>query len=327
MSDSSDSDVATTSVFKYTKKAFQKKRPVESDSNDESDIDSDDSPKRPKRPISILEKLEAADDEEESDDGIVIVAGGSTINKKKKEVIALDDSSDDDDYKPLNFRDQRRAFAENKDSIDVINKARQARMSLERAQRYHAEDVRLEIGIMDRLELPSVQKSGSELTVLVERNGTRYHRTIRNLEPLQKLMMRLRTDFQIKEDAHTTCALLYKNKEIDLTKTPASYQFKGVELLVLKVTVKEKPQPKKTLGPALNLILRTVKGGKIESEDTLVLRLREPFSKLIESYRTKNKLGKTKKIVLSFEGDALGMNQTPETHDMETDEIIEVTVR
>jgi hypothetical protein len=201
-------------------------------------------------------------------------------------------------------------------------------VALEQAQRYHAEDVAVEMGVMDRLELPSVvQKSGCELTVVVEKHGTRFHRIIRNLEPLQKLMVRLRSDFVIKEDALTTCALLYKLKEVDLTKTPASYKFKGMEVLVLQVTVKEKPQPKKTLGPALNLILRTVKSGKVESKDTLVLRFREPFSKLIEAYRTHKKLGKTKKIVFSFEGDALGMNQTPETHDMETDEIIEVTVR
>jgi hypothetical protein len=31
--------------------------------------------------------------------------------------------------------------------------------------------------------------------------------------------------------------------------------------------------------------------------------------------------------VLSFEGDSLGMAQTPQSHDMETDEIIEVTLK
>ena len=77
----------------------------------------------------------------------------------------------------------------------------------------------------------------------------------------------------------------------------------------------------------LNLKLRTIVQGKLVSEDDFELKEREPFSKLVELYKAKKNLGPSKHVVLSFEGDSLGMAQTPQSHDMETDEIIEVILK
>ena len=99
-----------------------------------------------------------------------------------------------------------------------------------------------------------------------------------------------------------------------------------------------------TQGPLLKLKLRTVvsssssfnnkkkNGGKgikgKSQEDYFSIRAREPFSKLVERYKKEKKIVNQNQIViLSFEGDTLGLQQTPETHDMEDDEIIEVTVK
>ena len=91
------------------------------------------------------------------------------------------------------------------------------------------------------------------------------------------------------------------------------------------VVVKEKPKQQPSL--FLTLMLRKIKGGKLEAEDEFQLQLREPFSKLLAIYKEKKKYSARKKVVLVLDGDALGMLQTPETHDMESDGIIDVSVK
>mmetsp|Transcript_20415 Transcript_20415/g.33809 ORF Transcript_20415/g.33809 Transcript_20415/m.33809 type:complete len:342 (-) Transcript_20415:84-1109(-) len=341
MSDSDASeDIGTTSVFKYKKHAFKKRQAVETDSEDDDDYDScddddDDFRKRPKTmpTKSLMDRLND-DDDDDSDDGVRIVSA-PTIDPKTRADLLLasdddDDSSEEEDDVVARFSNRREVLANNKDSFDVIRKARLSRLKLQRAQNYHAEDVHdataARRDVMDDVDLPSVIATlGTKLSIVIEMKGNRYIREIRKLEPLQKLMDRLRTEFLVKED--DASRLLLKGDEVDLTKTPASYKLVGKEVLAFNVVVKEKPKPKQQLGEQLDLVLRTLKKGKQESEDSLPLRFREPFSKLVESYKKLKKLGVRKQVVLSFEGQALGLNQTPETHDMETEEIIEVTVR
>lgn len=330
MSDSSDSsDVPTASVFKYKKKAFKKREP-EPDSDD-SDSDIDVFAKRRPATKSLEQKMnddEEFDVESDDDDDIIEVAS----NPKPGQIIDMCEySSDEDGYEDYEAI-SKMALAQNKDSLDVIRKSRQAKLELQRAQQYHAEDIRIgddddadyNNNVMDDIELPSASSRGRELTVEIIVNGTRFKRTIRKLEPLQKLMDRLRADFLVSESDVTTLSL--KGREVELTKTPASYQLVGNELFSFNVVVKEKPKQQQ-LGPSLTLMLRTIKGGKMEAEDEFQLRSGEPFSKLLAMYKEKKKYSARKKVVLVFDGDALGMIQTPETHDMESDDIIDVNVK
>ena len=340
----------TPNVFSYQKKSFQSKR-VDSDDSDDSD-DDDMLTSKPTK-TNILKRLDEEDDDD--DDSDVEITTTTTIDAQTKVTYLMDDDdeSDDDDVMIVLPK-------ENLPMIETLRKARQARARLENAQRYHAEDMILcddDEGILD-IDLPSAARNlGSKLSIVIQSSTGLTQTTIRKLEPLQKVVDRLRVEFGIKKD--TTIILEYpRHQELDLTKTPATYNIPVGAIVQLLETKSETAAAAPLIiatttttqqqGPLLKLKLRTVvlsvsvssnkkkktngSGIKGKSQDDYFsIRAREPFSKLVELYKKEKKIvtnnSKNQIVILSFEGDTLELQQTPEMHDMEDDEIIEVTVK
>lgn len=133
------------------------------------------------------------DDESDDDNDDIIKV---TSNPKPEQIIDmckyLSNEDDNKDYEAIS----KIALAQNKDSLDVICKSRQAKLELQRGQQYHAKDIQTDNdnnndysnNIIDNIELPSASSRGRELTVEIMFNGTQFKQTIWKLEPLQKLM-------------------------------------------------------------------------------------------------------------------------------------------
>lgn len=320
MSNTDENQVCTTNVFEFKKKAFQHKRPVDDSESDDEDMIFR---KRSKDTNDIMKQLE-----EEDDSDIEIDPNHSKSIEgamPKVDFILSDDDSDDDDKDvaiPPSLM-----LGHNISSLESIQRARMARAKLENAQRYHAEDIpeSYEGGTL-QIDLPS-RHLGAKVDVSIQYLGRYTNTFLYNLEPLQKVVDRLREHYQLKKNQNLVLEL--KQKTLDLTKTPASYKISNGAFLILRVIESQHHviTAAKNLGPTLKLKLRTIANGKLVSEDDFDLKEREPFSKLVELYKTKTNLGPSKHVVLSFEGDSLGMTQTPQTHDMETGEIIEVSLK
>lgn len=320
MSNNDENQVCTTNVFTFKKKAFQQKRPVDDSESDEEDMIFR---KRSKDTNDIMKRLEEEDD---SDIEIDPNLKKSQLSAMPKADFILSDDDSDDDHKELAILPSL-MMGHSVSSLESIQRARLAREKLENAQRYHAEDIpeSYEGGTL-QIDLPS-RHLGAKLNVSIQYLGCYTNIFLYNLEPLQKVVDRLREQYQLKKNHNVVLEL--KQKTLDLTKTPASYQITNGAFLILRVIESQQHviAAAKNLGPTLKLKLRTIAQGKLMFEDDFELKEQEPFSKLVELYKTKKNLGPSKHVVLSFEGDCLGMTQTPQTHDMETGEIIDVSIK
>jgi hypothetical protein len=327
----SDENVEVPDPFKFTKRSFKKKQDEESDDDDDSDDDDVVEVKKVKR--STIE-LAVEDDDDDSD--IEVTATTTTKPVAVPEAIhnaLLDDDDDEDDSAYVNTAEAS-AILKNQlsSSIQAIVQARNAKKRLQQAQAYRGEDVRTfcEVDYKNQplVELPSQAKLGVLLELSIQLhspslpNNPTIPASIRNFEPLQKLVDRVCEQCNLKQgDLHLENA---SGETLDLTKVPASYKMTSGQFLVLK----QKPLrvKAKNLGPLLNLVLRTLKGGELVSEDTFPLRLKEPFLNLAEAYRKEKGLPENRVVELSFEGELLNLLSTPHAHEMEDEEIIEVNL-
>jgi hypothetical protein len=317
LSMSNDDDAKDTiDVFTFMKKSFRQKRPVgESDSDSDHDHDSILFSKRTRPSVSLVQRLEA-DDDDDSD---------IEISTKPKSTDAADfhllddDSSDDEQLAIL----PTRILEGHSSSMESIRKARMARESLQKAQTYHAEDIpEMDEGVILDFDLPD-RNLGSKLSVNVRYLNRCMSSTFYKLEPLQKALDRLRVQWGLGNDLELVLQYFHHPHALDLTKTPASHQISNGATLILRVI----EPTTQNLGARLILKLRTIQSSKLVSEDEFVLREREPFSNLVVLYKKRMNLAVDKVVSFSFEGEALQISQTPQSHDMEAEDIIEVTVK
>lgn len=82
---------------------------------------------------------------------------------------------------------------------------------------------------------------------------------------------------------------------------------------------------KQNYGPPMSVKLRTGK----DSEETYTIRMREPMQALLNMYVKRNNIeaSKVKHVSLLFDGEKLDLNSTPNSHDMENDDLIDVVVK
>eukprot|EP00548_Thalassiothrix_antarctica_P003091 CAMPEP_0194148368 /NCGR_PEP_ID=MMETSP0152-20130528/31906_1 /TAXON_ID=1049557 /ORGANISM="Thalassiothrix antarctica, Strain L6-D1" /LENGTH=344 /DNA_ID=CAMNT_0038849865 /DNA_START=182 /DNA_END=1216 /DNA_ORIENTATION=+ len=331
-------------VFCFKKRSFQVQNNYE-DSDSEDDDDFLPSRKRLKTTKSLLERLDDDIDDEESVAETKNSTTGSNCAVKRAIDILTDD---DDDSSPCDdtFKHQ--------DSLQVLRQAQQAREGLERAQKYHAEEVvdnndENQTTCALSIDLPSQARLGAKWTtqiqVIEEIEGMNEFTInpldnvmnyIRKLEPFQKMIDRLKkrgqTSLSVSSSFISKIQLERKNDGtiLDLTKTPASYNQKEEDLtyLVLRIIRKGNNFVRRGFGFVMEFVLRSQKKGTLISEDNFRLRSKEPFSNLLESYKkVKCIRNRHTKVVLEFDGEALGMKDTPETHDMESGDIIEVKLK
>lgn len=314
---SSDDDAKDTiDIFTFTKKSFRQKRPVgESDSDSDHEDDTMLSSKRTRPSVSLVQRLEAEDDD---DSDIEISTKPKSANTAEFNLLD-DDSSDDDQVAIL----PTRILEQHSSSLESIRKARMARESLQRAQTYHAEDIpETDEGVILDFDLPD-RNLGSKLSVNIQYLNRFMRSTFYKLEPLQKALDRLRVQLGLGKDLELVLQYSHLPNALDLTKTPASHQISNGATLVLRVI----ESISQNLGASLTLKLRTIQSGKLISEDEFLLREREPFSNLVMLYKKRMNLAMDKLVSFAFEGEALGMSRTPQSHDMETEDIIDVTVK
>lgn len=314
--DDNENEVPAIDVFTFRKKSFQQKRPTgDSDSDSDQDDDIMLINKRPRTSASLMQRLEG-----DEDDGSDVEITAKPMSTNSNDLRLLDDdSSDDEKATSLPNRSLDGDFS----CLESIRKARMARESLQKAQTYHAEDMlETDEGFNVDIDLPD-RNLGSKLSVSIQYLNLRMSSTLYKLEPLQKALDRLRVELGLGKDKEFVLQQWHHPLALDLTKTPASHQISNGATLVLRAV----ESTSQNLGNSLILKLRTLQSSKLISEDEFLLRQREPFSNLVALYKKRMNLGENKRITFLFEGESLGMNQTPQSHDMETEDIIEVTYK
>jgi hypothetical protein len=80
------------------------------------------------------------------------------------------------------------------------------------------------------------------------------------------------------------------------------------------------------LGSSIQLTLRQ-QNGKTTSQDAFSIRMKEPFQALAEKYRSSKSLGPSTRIAFHFDGETMGMTRTPESYDMEDEDLVDVIVQ
>jgi hypothetical protein len=80
------------------------------------------------------------------------------------------------------------------------------------------------------------------------------------------------------------------------------------------------------LGKSIQLTLRQ-QDGKATSQDAFSIRMKEPFQALAEKYRSSKSLGPSIRIAFHFDGETMGMTRTPESYDMEDEDLVDVIVQ
>jgi hypothetical protein len=329
MSDEDDISVGRINVFEFKKKSFQPKNKVEVDScSDDDDDDDDDVIVLSRAPSTSKGLIVQLDNEDDSD--IEITSKPPKIKPEVSHNILLDDS-DDESITLIPTATL---------SLDSITKARQARECLQQAQRYHAEDIS-EPNHEENIPLTLSNRSkGIKHSISISYMDQQITWTFYHLEPIQKVLDQLRQKFEIPLDHSIQLQRKSskKNEEIEIldpTKTPASYEFGklgGTEhflLCVMDVNSSSKSSVSVS-GPRLCLRVRTIRrtSNTILADETFVIRQRDTFATLAEKYRKSQHRDKTTKsmkmVKFLFEGEVLNMEDTPETHDMDSGDILEV---
>jgi Ubiquitin-2 like Rad60 SUMO-like len=329
MNDDEELVVGRINVFEFKKKSFQPKKKLDDDSCSDDDDDVVNVPLAASTHTNAKTLLLQLDNEYDSD--IEIIPKHSKPKVEACHAILLDES-DDDSITVIPTTNQ---------SIDSISKAREARECLQQAQMYHAEDI---LEKYDGGNLPitlSNRSKGIEHSISITYMAQKIKWTLYHLEPIQKVLDQLRHKFGIPLNHSMQLQRQSSKKEeeaeiLDPTKTPASYGFGkvGTKHLILRVIEGNSTSKSSSSasGPRICLRVRTIRHASniILADETFVIRQRDTFATLAEKYRKSHhgdevaKLLKTVKFV--FEGDVLNMEDTPETHDMDSGDIVEVVV-
>jgi len=330
-------------VFTFRKRSFQ----GGGANSDESDSDSDGDAGfflEKKKTKSLLERV---DNDSEDDDDSVEVTGEvkpkTHVSSAERAIPVLDDDSSDDEQNYIPKFGEKHFK-----NLQILEQSRQAKANLERSQNYHAEDIDVDDTPTGRsYELPSESRLGKRILIEIQifqetnlgatcstqkstKNGY-----IRRNEPFQALINRLRGDglkVPSASDPNATIQLENNGIALELTKAPATYEISpnddGSQLsFVLRFSTRTPISVKANLGGALDLKLRTQRKGVVEAEETFTLRSKETFSILLHLTKKKKGIASCTNVVLGFDGEALGLQETPETHDMESGDLIDVQLK
>jgi hypothetical protein len=81
------------------------------------------------------------------------------------------------------------------------------------------------------------------------------------------------------------------------------------------------------LGREMQVTLRRQLVGKKVTEDNFSVRAKEPIQVLVDKYRAKHSLGGRATIIFKFDGDKMRLDRTPESYDMDDEDLIDVVVQ
>ena len=273
-------------------------------------------------------------------------------NRSKQKAKLFDGDSSDDEDVTLSTRksiSELRKQGANEADLEVLRKAQQTLSGLQRAEadsqlkRYRDEAtqnqqyLRMESQQRQQEAMKRMQTFGmtiratfkrrdeiekEEDTVLMVHGGLAFS-TVQGLF-LQHHKLDLKT---------STLFFRFNDKPIHLARSIADYQISAGSVVEASVLLSGfKPSNSKSSstsynGQLLKLTLRRAITSKNIEDDVLEIGSKDTFSVLMEKYKEKKKLGRAKQVVFKFDGEPLRPNQTPAMLDMESEDLIDVTVQ
>lgn len=270
------------------------------------------------------------------------------VQERIMAVVNLAESSDDDDIVAA-ARSQRGTplslAGASKEAIDAIQRSRQARAQLAKAQLYHAEDVVVDDRNVTEVSVPltisqlqtynmTAENLGETLqftcNIKREINGKKQDLLERQYSIKENETVQILVDKILLSNSLPTTSrvkLAFGGIILEKHRTPAFYGMVDQAQLDIEITVNIAPtvstgRAKSDFGPNLNLRLRS-RVGKNVHEVEMQIGQREPLKRLLDSYQKQHNL-EEKSITLHFDGEKLDMGRTPVDYDMETGELIDV---
>lgn len=360
----SDSEGPESPAFEHKKVAFKRKQPEpDSDDSDDSDIQVQPSVSHSRTNCSLQAQLLDISDDSDAD----IIDSKAITQKSKSAVEQALDSDDEADILPATAQDSC-VYMNTKghlQSLQHLQRARQAQLKLRLAQAYHAEDVHIPLPTPKSIPIPTILVRPTQTaltssvtlgrTISVKMRTTKIINNkrsnqqledlmeVKELELIQNLVDRYRNQKGLSQG--TKIIFRFENDIMDVTKTPQFYDLDDDELidvefktLVVFASTTGAIIPQKhgvaaiatpiriELGQALFVNLRTVNATKQVSTDVFKTYENEPFRALMDRYRKMKGIAESKVIQFIFE-DALKMDQTPADVDMESEETIDVKIK
>lgn len=325
-------------------------------SRQDSQSDSDDDPSI----VEIVDDFKATASSSNNDDSSIEilpspfcpsknVAASIQLKGRASLPLGLHDSSDDESPKAISQVPLSTFKGASKASMDVLQRSKQAKLQLKKAQHYHADDIHVDIQDLEtqsavtetrkRIAPSSMQRQpidfGNALRlncrVQLEVNGKKKERyqkvfTLRENEQFQVLLSKF-----LKENALPAGArinMLFDGLALDTLRTPSSYDMMDEDLIDIMGKVNVIPssiQTKTTehsVGPKMSIKLRR-KVDKGMEETSVHVGCRESFQCILDSYKSRQELGE-KRIILRFDGESIKLSKTPGEYDMESGDLIDV---
>lgn len=293
----------------------------------------------------------------DDDDSSIEVCSPPKINKNtaasnertRRSEIDLLDSSDEEEKSPLRTIPLSEMAGASKEAMEALQRSKQAKMGLERAQHYKAEDVYVETNDMDETPLVSsgihrntaqprsqtkatAVNLGKKLELIcrtqLEINGRKksvpdQKINIRENEQLDVLLQKFLKLHSLPYSARVNMS--FDGITLDMTKSPAHFEMMDKGLIDIGAKANVIPKKVQNVGPQFNIVLRRKMGKKIE-QINMKIGQKENFSSLLDAYRNKEQNLGGKHLSLRFDGEPLDMQKTPAAYDMEADDLIDVIV-
>lgn len=143
------------------------------------------------------------------------------------------------------------------------------------------------------------------------------------------LCARLLQELKLSPES-ATIMLRFQGRVVDDRRNAAFYQMTSdslVEAIILLSGFETmKVTTKKNLGRPMKLVFRRYVGNGID-ECIIITSMKEPFADMIEKYRASNRIDSRLQMNLMFDGLFLEPSTTPEMHDMEDEDLIDVVVK
>jgi hypothetical protein len=161
--------------------------------------------------------------------------------------------------------------------------------------------------------------------------------SVRENESLQVFMDRFLTTMNLTP-ANSVMTMQFNGYALSANRTPASYGMTNgstVDAVVLLTSLMDfqarsgnavTAPVTANLGKSIELTLRQ-QSGKTVSQDVLSICMKESFQALADKYRSSKSLGPSTLITFKFDGETMRMTRTPESYDMEDEDLVDVIVQ
>ncbi len=360
---SDDEDETHNDVFKYTARKFQKvnnSSPPSPARRKRHHVDTIQEKlsllehQQHARDLKLRKRLNGdnEDSSEDEEEGSSNAAGVINALQAKQQSLPTnvttidisDDSDDDDNAKPSRIS-LTSLKAAPKEVIEVLQRSQIATNRLKEAQLYHAEDLEVEMettpidtplrkhAAAQRkiLETPKPINLGKKLRLTcrcqLKVNGNKQPTAeqmiiVHENQPLSALMDKVMNAYSLPPTARVV--LTFDGLMLEMKRTADSYQMEDGDLVDVTASVIAMPTPivdTVSSGPRLTLTLRSKLDKKVQ-ETSMQVGKNEIFQNLLNQYISKEKI--RGKCILRFDGEVLGLDQTPSNYDMEDGDLIDV---